>query len=301
MIWGALFIGAAISIYRVMGTNHSLKQSFFLQASFALIATGKLLFLFGATEWLGGDSWGINLAAFVITAVTYPIYRLSIERFLSCCFVLISILLNILWNDHLGLSKDILFNGFFALQLGAAAFLLINPKVRPGYTPIAQALVISLCASVLFLSSHAEFGYLDDRIIIMPFVVNILLGLALIALIAWASGGRETLKREPILLSVTGAVLLGLLSAPGAILAIGLMIFGYARHERLYTLLGALLLPVFLCLYYYNLDITLMQKSGVLISSGVILLAGKFYLTLKGWDQDPKQLSEREQGNLTCV
>ncbi|WP_419904822.1 DUF4401 domain-containing protein [Kiloniella sp.] len=301
LVWGGLFIGAALSIYRVMGTNHSLKQSFFLQTSFALIAAGKLLFIFGIAELLDGDGWGINLAALMITALTYPMYRLSIERFLSCTGVLVSVLLNILWNDNLGLSKDILYNSFFAIQLGLAAFLLINPRTRPGMAPLAQALVVSLCISVLFLSSHAEFGYLDDRVVIAPVIVNILLATALIALMVWAVGGLDKLKREPILLGITGAILLGLLSVPGVILAIGLMIFGYARHDRLYTLLGALLLPVFLCLYYYNLDITLLQKSGILISSGVILLAGKFYLKLKGWDQNPLHLSdETGQGDATC-
>ncbi|MEH6631370.1 MAG: DUF4401 domain-containing protein [Halopseudomonas aestusnigri] len=301
LVWGGLFIGAALSIYRMMGTNHSLKQSFFLQTSFALIAAGKLLFIFGIAEFLDWDGWAINFAALMITAITYPMYRLSIERFLSCTGVLVSVLLNILWNDNLGISKDILYNSFFAIQLGFAAFLLTYPKIKPGIAPLAQALVVSLCISVLFLSSHAEFGYLDDRIFVAPVAVNILLAATLIALMIWAAGGLDKLKREPVLLGAAGAILLGLLSVPGVILAIGLMIFGYAHHDRLYTLLGALLLPLFLGLYYYNLDITLLQKSTILISSGVILLAGKFYLKLKGWDQDPRHLSENSgQGDATC-
>lgn len=63
------------------------------------------------------------------------------------------------------------------------------------------------------------------------------------------------------------------------------MMVGYAKHEKIMILMGGLQIPVFLFLYYYNLDISLMQKSGVLVGSGIVLLAGNFYLQCRGWDK----------------
>ena len=62
------------------------------------------------------------------------------------------------------------------------------------------------------------------------------------------------------------------------------MVFGYAKHEEHLMRIGALLMPVFLFLYYYNLDISLMQKSGTLMGSGIVLLAGSLYMKHKNWN-----------------
>jgi uncharacterized membrane protein len=64
------------------------------------------------------------------------------------------------------------------------------------------------------------------------------------------------------------------------------MIFGYARHDRLLLVAGGLLLPIFLTFYYYNLDLTLMLKSGILIGSGLLLLAGRAYMHYRGLDRE---------------
>ena len=63
-------------------------------------------------------------------------------------------------------------------------------------------------------------------------------------------------------------------------------VLGYAKHEKLLLLMGIFLMPMFLLLYYYNLDISLMTKSGILIGSGLILLAGRAYLVMKKLDRE---------------
>ena len=59
----------------------------------------------------------------------------------------------------------------------------------------------------------------------------------------------------------------------------------YARHERPLLATGAMLIPVFLFFYYYQLDLSLLQKSAALAGSGALLLAGRFYLRRRGWDK----------------
>lgn len=99
-------------------------------------------------------------------------------------------------------------------------------------------------------------------------------------------GNVKQIRTKPFLLASVGAIFLGILSAPGILLAIGLMVLGYARYSRFIIIIGASLVPIFLFLYYYNLDISLLQKSGVLVSSGILLLIGRFYLNYRGWDKE---------------
>ncbi len=284
IVWGLLFIAGAIGLQKLTGNNNTIKHkhSFVMQSSFAFITTGKILFIIGMNDILDSD-WGISLALFIVTLATYNIYRMSIDRFLSSFALLFSILANIWDGDILG-SRELWLNGFFLFQFVGAAILLTHNKIPRDYTPLSYALVFSLCASVLFLAAHAKFEYLRHAKLINPIFITIVLVAGLIALFVWAAGTAEYLKTQPFILASIGAVLLGLISAPGVLLTIALMILGYAKHEKPFIIIGLLLIPVFLFLYYYNLDVSLLKKSGILVGSGIALLVGRFYVRYKGWD-----------------
>ena len=180
-------------------------------------------------------------------------------------------MLNIALSDSEALPREVLFDGFFVLQLAGAAVLLTHGRVGRDYVPVAYACAFSLCATVLYLSESQTLGIFADVQTYQLIFVNALLAGGLIALFAWAAGSVEALKRPPLILASVGAVLLGMVSAPGAMLSIGLMILGYAKHDRLLLVLGAVLMPAFLWLYYYNLDVSLLDKS--------LILAGRFYIS----------------------
>ncbi|NOQ36767.1 MAG: DUF4401 domain-containing protein [Methylococcaceae bacterium] len=290
IVWGLIFVVMAIALQKQAGEDSSIKHSIFIQISFTAMAIGKGLFISGVTQ-IFDSSWGLSLATLIITGLTYHLYRMSIDRFLSSFVFIFSLLVNILWAEEVSGTRALLFNGFFLFQMLCAAVLLTHGKIKSDYIPLSYAFVFSLCASILFLASHTEFGYWNNDELIHPAFVNIILAGGLIALIGWASGGLQNLKNEALILASLGTVLLGIFSAPGIILAIGLMILGYAKHESLLIILGGLLTPVFLFIFYYNLDISLMYKSGILFVSGLVLLAGRVYLHYKNWDK----------GALSCV
>lgn len=283
LIWGGGFIVSAIILLRWAEQGVLIRHSFYLQSSFAFMAVGKTLFVMGASQIFESD-WGISGALVIVISLTYFVYRMSIDRYLSVLALCLSILINILFNEDNLASQSLLFHLFFCAQLAAAAFLLTSGRVKYAYMPIAYALLSSLSVCVLYLAAQLEIiQNFDQQQWIQIGYINILLIIALWALVIWVAGGLRKWRKHPLIIAVLAILILGAISAPGILWAIGLMILGYGRHDRLLIVAGALMFPLFLWLYYYNLDITLMQKSLILVSSGAILLAGRFYLIYQGW------------------
>ncbi len=284
LVVGLLFIALAISLIRFGGDGVTIKHSFMMQSSFALMAAGKALFVF-AIVMIFESAWAGTLAILTVTVATYHVYRMSIDRFLSTYAVLFSIHINVLWIGDVPASKAIFFNLFVGVELLLAAILIWSAKVRRDYIPVTYALLFSLCTAASFLASRAEFAFVMDEEVIAPYFTSLLFTIALSATIVWIAGGLSKLKSEAVLLGCLGAIILGVLSAPGVLLAIILMVLGYGKHEKIMIAMGALLLPLFLYHYYYNLDVSLLEKSGVLVGSGLLLLAARFYISFRKWDK----------------
>ena len=96
-----------------------------------------------------------------------------------------------------------------------------------------------------------------------------------------ANGVEQVKTSKPLIMSLCGVTLLGVFSAPGVLLSLGLMVLGYATHERLITLFGILLLPLVIFNYYYSLNVSLMEKSLILIGTGAVLIIGRMYLLMQ--------------------
>ena len=273
LLIGPAFIVAAIVLNRIPGVSQATVGSFLLQASLAMMATGKLLFIIGFNESFS-TPWAWSLAALIVTTATYHLFPMSIDRFLSSFVVLLSVMVTtVVWGEETTLPHELLMTGFFGLQLAVGAVLLTHGRIRREHLPLGYAIAFSLC--VIGLTSPAYVAT-------YPMVVNGMLAGGLIALFAWAGGGVDILKRPPMVLASLGAVLLALISAPALMLSIGAMIIGYAKHERRLLILGALLMPAFLWTYYYDPEVSLLMKSAILTVTGGALLAGRFYMSYTG-------------------
>lgn len=288
MIWGIVFMGAGWAFVKFWRDDGSaVMHSFIVQCSFCAMGLGKILFVIGFPDTFDQDAnWGLSLALLVITVATYPFYRLSLDRFSSALAFLLSLLVNIVDDRRLGLNAELGLNLFFLAQILLAGFLLTHSKLKSALIPLAYAAALSLCATVLVFAAESKIGPWENQQPYNMIFVNAVSTLSLIGLIAWAAGGLSKLKKEPLMLASLGSVLLGVISAPGLIVSIGLMALGYAKHELPLLVMGGLLMPVFLFLYYYNLDFSLMAKSGVLVGSGLVLLAGRAYLAARKLDRE---------------
>ncbi len=283
IILGLAFITSAIGLQRAAGQNNTVKHNFLIQYSFICMLIGKILFVVGISQVLH-YKWSITLGLLIITSITYNIYQMSIDRFLSSFTMLSSILINIIdyiWGYNTNYLTKLILNACFLIQFTIAAILLTHDKIKQDYIPLSYAFTLSLCMIILFINSQTLLGYISNKKMIDPTFINIVLSIGLIALFIRTAGGIEKLKTTPLILASVGVVLLGYISATGILLTIGIMVLGYAKHENLLIIISALFMTIFIFLHYYNLDISLLQKSVILIISGAVLLTGRFYLKYK--------------------
>ena len=276
--WSLLIIAAALTVHKFAGDDNSIRQSLCMQSSFALMLTGKLLFVLGVV-----NAWnyelGLPVALTFVAAITYYTYPVQPERFLSSLAVLLSLLYSALWYGSVSDAQSWFFNGYFSLQFIAAAIILMRFNTKPDYMPIAYALVLALCFSALYVSMPAQFGGEGNSEAISPLFANSVLVGGLIA--TWVVSNQNRFKAKQLGLALGAAIVLAIISAPGVLLSIILLGLGYTKHDKYLTAIGVLFLPIFLWLYYYNLDVSLLQKSAILVGSGALLLIGGFYLKSK--------------------
>ena len=88
---------------------------------------------------------------------------------------------------------------------------------------------------------------------------------------------------EATTVAIAGALLLGTLTlpTPGVVAAVALLALGFDRRRPLLVGLAVLFLVAFASLYYHSLRLTLLEKSGVLVASGLVLLAARAYVTTR--------------------
>lgn len=147
--------------------------------------------------------------------------------------------------------------------------------------PVGYALMIvlfsALLARTLATSTHAhwsiDMGRETGR---LGPISTIACTIALVALTWKVLDEHDVPLSAPLSFALlAGAVLLGAttLDSPGIIAGIGALMLAFDRRNRVLLGMATVFLLVFGSFYYYSLELTLLQKSGVLAGSGLLLLA----------------------------
>lgn len=267
LVMGLLFIAGATVLRRM--TEHL----FSVQLALAVSISGHAMILVGVYT-IDYDLWPSSLAALALCGVLYPLYRDALHRFLSC--LLVPALL-------IGWFFDAEFHHGFHLIIfleAAGTGLLFNSHRSPRFLrPLAYALAVSLPLTLLLVIAP------DEEIDTSWWPSGVVLTLGLLWLYVRVAGGATCPRREPMIVAIVATVFLGAVSTPGVLAALGLVVLGYARRDWLLLGLGLVFFPTFLVAYYYDLDVGLLTKSGILAASGVVLLLARWYLGFRvdGW------------------
>ena len=254
---GAALSGAAVFLRRI--------RTGVFADSFSLCTglTGLVLFTVGVTDLAGGSDLVPGVISLTLAAaVLYVPFDSPMFRFLSVSSALV--LLTVSMGEELGTES---IHVLILLETLGAGFIFTKLP-QPLFRPLGYALAVAMPCTLLLTMGH--FLSVWPAAIVQVCAQLWLLNFAL-------STGQP--RRVAVLgLSGTAAALLGLLSAPGILAATGLIILGHLERDALLRALGLLFLPVYLIAFYYNLDTSLLTKSGILIATGVILWAARWYL-----------------------
>jgi uncharacterized membrane-anchored protein len=257
LVWGFIWISAATVIRAFV------KKIFPIQLALAMSVAGHILFLAGVAEY------GIETVASVsviLSLILYLLYTDAVHRFLS---VVSSVALIIGWifDDK----AYYLLHGLLFVEILGAGVLFINVRMPARLRPLAYALAVSIPMTLLLITEVKEVK--------TPWwPSSFLLVIGLILLYGWVAGGFSKLLHEPLSLVVVSTLVLGIVSTPGVLASIGLLVLGYALHDLILLGLAAVFFPTFIWFYYYDMNVSLAFKSLILIGSGIVLVIAKWFL-----------------------
>ncbi len=226
-------------------------NDFFNQLALAGMLTSQILVAVGLGAWLD-ELWAPFTLAFM--GLLIGVYPDRTGRFLTClamCAILAYLCFEYGW----------LTPGMVVLPLALAAgwLWLQAPRLPLGTAspPLSFALVIGSFALILILK---------------PGMVTASLLTLAVTWLAWWLSGRLW---PPLGVAVLG---LSTLTAPGVSAALGALILGFYRRSLLLQGLAWVFLITCGGLYYYDLGLTLLAKSGLMALSGAVLLLVRWRL-----------------------
>jgi hypothetical protein len=281
---GIIVIAASVLVRR---TNCG---AFLNQLCLAFSVAGHVLLFIGISDLVKWphDLTLVTLTAFALSAILYFLYEDSLHRFLSTGSALA---LSTLWLATAGKNDAatpcLVHASVLAHTIGISLIFLRTATPRK-FLPLGYAVAISLVAVVLTFEVH-WFGEIGLWISVPPSIA--ILTIAFLALSVWVAGGLSAFRKNPVafILLGCGIAALGMVTNPTILVALGFLLIGFALQDRAFLILGAILLPVFLSFYYYNLRIDLMRKSEVLAASGALLLVLRAVVARMFWKPESAQ------------
>lgn len=249
-------------------------QTFQRQFALAVGLTGKILVMGGFGEIYDGIG-GWLLGSALVMLVVYPLSKDTADRFVMSASTLALALSWILAEK-----ESWAFTPFMVLQLAIVGAAFTLPHALRSLRPMGYAAALGALLTLIVPLMRLWFEVPGDNL------VRILMIGALIAAYAWAAGGVEELRSEPLVVAIIATLVLGGLAPAGLLAAVGLLILGFGLHDRVLASLALVFLPVFLIFFYYNLEVTLFSKAWVLIGSGLVMLAARAFLARRAWAQE---------------
>lgn len=281
---GALTVAAAAFMFRSRPNG-----DFIAQFALAVSIAGQVLVGFGLTQLFTSQMALVLLIFAALQAALFLLVPNFLHRVLSAMLGAGA------FTNALGIWG--LYPYTEALLFAALAWAWLNEFRLPGRTGPMRALGYGLTLLVLFglgtrstigLERSLWMGHGEMHLIGGEFgfwIGNALVG-ALTLWVVWRLLVRQgiALSAGPALAALGGAALVALLSlkAPGLGVTVTLLLLGYANGNRVLAGLGIAALLAYWSYYYYSLELTLLQKSALLVCGGIVLLAARLALNRRG-------------------
>ncbi|MFN2567216.1 MAG: DUF4401 domain-containing protein [Gemmatimonadaceae bacterium] len=301
IIVGALLVIGAVLLRRLAAADDEFKRQLALAVSLA----GQVLVIVGVMgETKSAATAG--LVALAMSIVLVPLLHDQAHRFMSGLIGSIAAIaamadLKLAWTvTSVATLGDVVVRGS---ELAALAVVAVTAYVwradlrrRSGelaemLEPVGYGTIVALFGVLLFSSL---FAIADDLVRgsqstrpnawhLGP-ATTAGITAALVALeLAIFKERRVKAPSEAFVVAVVASLLLGVLtlSTPGVIAAVTVLTLGFDRRNRILIGIAVAFLVKFSSAYYYSLRMTLLEKSIVLVASGLLLLAARAYVRLR--------------------
>lgn len=280
----------AVLIYRMPKLN-----DFMAQFAFAISLVGQSLLVFSILSELeafeGRDSLSERFHLLSIVTVflqTLLFFMISnyLHRTWSALLVAVSLMYLMNIYGFYPFTLSILLAAGIALWLQEFNWVTLGNKLTaPAYALVFVSLFLLCCD--IFYGSQPYFLRDIFGVKEMPSVMTqklfhlsqggVLVGLVLVLLrrlgTSWFTGAGIAAILLSVLVAGIG------LYVPGLTIGIALVLIGFSHSNRVLTGLGLVTVVVFVFQFYYLLDLTLLEKSGLLVVSGLILLLVRYLMS----------------------
>ena len=268
--WGGWAVAALVFLGLGLGSRRFSEQVFVAQLSLGLSLAGWGAGVVAGGELLDAQFVGYVATGLLLAAVVYLLHPDVAPRFMVSlgAFGLLTLWLFVDFEDEAAIVRNVP----VLLSVIGAGLLFMRPGTSRALLPLGHALALTLAITMPVLS--VGIGPRHSVVPAWPAVLALTAGLALLV---WrlASEAGPDLRRELLALGFAAVAALGFVcwfGGPGLLAAIFLLVLGHAAAQRAVEVLGLVALPVFLFLYYRDLHVPLLTKSGIVIASGLVLL-----------------------------
>lgn len=263
-----------------VGLRYIIRKSIFLaQLALAISLAGQIL-LIGGIGWATDSPRVAALAVIILELILIAAYPDSLHRFLSTILIPAAVLF-LLFDLEIQETVHVL---IIALAVGSVAIweneVYLAVKVPANlYRPLGYGLSVSLLY-VLILSIGDVFGTPLVEVYYWWFssISLLMILLALEYFILTSEQLKASWNITGLIIIGTIIVFLPTLQAPGIVAAVLILILGFHRGNLLLMGLAAAFLALFLIVFYYNLALTLLTKSLILMGTGLALFGLRFLL-----------------------
>lgn len=259
-IVGIIFILSAVMLSR---TQNSI---FLNQLALAFTISGQSLVIFSLVQSQVDVLLSLAFFHCLTTLIIYPFFKNNVYRFIAPYSLGIILLISFMEKNYL-YAKDALILIQAVLTITMALIFKLPACVKP----LKYAMAASFPTTVLIINlASMDLIKIQAQYIIQP--TNIGITLSLIAVIIYISGGIQNIKKPGILFAIAGVSIGGFFTSIGISSALILLVLGFYSDDKFMYFLSYLFLPVFLITFYYSLNISLLHKSLIIGTTGIIML-----------------------------
>ncbi|MDF2188629.1 DUF4401 domain-containing protein [Paraflavitalea sp. CAU 1676] len=273
--WGMLSLGIGFIVGSIV-LSRRVDLLILDTIAVTLYASGLLMFGMGLSAG-GMHSDMVSLFIIIMALITLVLienYMLAFVAAIAVSACSLQLAFDLRGAFWISLYLSLAVAGLTAWIKQEAVLITANPKLAILHSPIRLALVctVLLSASFLPVGYHAPYWY----VALFPSLLSIGAILYLLPSILPSIGVQP--KDEYVAYVAVTLVLVPILFAPAIACVLLVMILCFSIKDRTGFVMGIIGLIYYIGVFYYNLDLSLLVKSLLLMGSGILLIVLYFLL-----------------------